>query len=112
MRPYLIWIKVATVGRRYATPMENEWLPRIDRDLCTGCGDCIAQCPVDALGQVAQKAALVRPDLCTYCTLCEDICPVEAIELPFLICFADGRDPDQGRRAKEPDNGNPNLHLH
>jgi len=64
------------------------WLPRIDRQTCTGCSDCINICPVNALGQVDGKASLVRPDTCTYCNACEDICPVNAIELPFLIMFA------------------------
>jgi ferredoxin len=65
--------------------MAEVWLPRIDLDLCSGCGDCIAGCPTAALGWQDGKAALLQPDLCTYCTVCEDICPVSAIELPFLI---------------------------
>jgi ferredoxin len=64
----------------------TEWLPHIDRNLCTGCGDCIAACPTGALAQIDAKAALVYPDLCTYCAACESICPVGAIELPYLIC--------------------------
>lgn len=65
---------------------DTGWLPTIDRRLCTGCGDCISACPVDALGRVEGKAALVDPDACTYCTVCETLCPVSAIALPFLIC--------------------------
>ena len=64
----------------------NNWLPRLDSSTCTGCGDCIAACPTNALGQVEGKAALVVPDLCTYCSACETLCPVGAIELPYLIC--------------------------
>jgi ferredoxin len=67
----------------------QDWLPQIDTAACTGCGECIARCPVDALAQVRGKAALVRPEACTYCTWCEDVCPVDAIALPFLICSLD-----------------------
>lgn len=66
---------------------ENEiWLPRIDADLCNGCGVCIPRCATGALGSVAGKAALLRPAACTYCAACEVVCPVNAIELPYLIC--------------------------
>jgi ferredoxin len=72
----------------------QDWIPRIDRSACTGCGDCIALCPTGALGMVKGKAAVVRPDACTYCNACEDACPVDAIELPYLICFSSGN-PDE-----------------
>ncbi len=64
---------------------DSEWFPRIAHSLCTGCGDCISECPTGALGWRGEKAALVYPELCTYCAACEDICPVDAIELPYLI---------------------------
>lgn len=62
-----------------------DWQPHIDQTLCTGCGDCITQCPTVALGWQDGKAALIHPDVCIYCATCEDICPTNAIELPFLI---------------------------
>lgn len=64
----------------------TEWYPRLNRNLCTGCGDCIAACPTGALVQVDGKATLAFPDKCTYCAACEAVCPVGAIELPYLIC--------------------------
>jgi len=70
----------------------SDWFPRLDQNLCTGCGDCIAACPTGALAQVDGKAALVFPDLCTYCAACETICPVNAIELPYLICKEDSHE--------------------
>lgn len=67
----------------------SEWLPEIDAEKCTACGECILRCPTDALGWRNEKAALTRPELCTYCAACEDVCPVDAIELPYLIVVVD-----------------------
>ena len=64
------------------------WLPRINQALCTGCGDCIVQCPTGALGWQGDKAAILKPDLCIYHASCEDICPVNAIEVPYQIVRA------------------------
>lgn len=64
---------------------QDSWMPRINRDICTGCKACIETCPTNALGRVRGKANLSHPDRCTYCLACEDVCPVGAIELPFLI---------------------------
>lgn len=63
----------------------QDWQPQIDKQRCTACGDCITQCPTQALGWQNGKATLVNPEVCIYCAACEDICPVGAIELPFLI---------------------------
>jgi NAD-dependent dihydropyrimidine dehydrogenase PreA subunit len=61
----------------------SNWLPLINRDLCTDCGKCVE------LAQVQGKAAVAHPDLCTYCAVCEELCPVQAINLPYLIVKKD-----------------------
>jgi ferredoxin len=67
--------------------MEDQyWFPQIHRDVCTGCGECVKQCPTGALGRHEGKSALVYPQLCIYCADCESICPVGAIEIPYLVC--------------------------
>jgi ferredoxin len=69
------------------------WLPIIDEDVCTGCGDCITVCPTTALMLVNGVAVLAQPNTCNYSGYCETVCPVEAIALPYLIVLeADERD--------------------
>ncbi len=65
--------------------LSSLWMPVIDQSTCTGCGECVAHCPENALGSRNGKAAIVRPDACSYCGACETLCPVGAIELPYLI---------------------------
>jgi NAD-dependent dihydropyrimidine dehydrogenase PreA subunit len=64
---------------------EEVWLPIIDQTRCTGCGDCIATCPTNALGLVGGAAVITEPAACNYCAECETICPVEAIALPYQV---------------------------
>jgi electron transfer flavoprotein alpha subunit len=52
---------------------------KVDRDLCTGCGDCIDACPTQTLEIVGDKAEVVNED-CIDCLACIDTCPEGAIE--------------------------------
>ncbi len=66
--------------------MENtNWIPHINEQRCTLCGECIAVCPTRALGIVDNKVVVIDPDACNYCGECESICPVNAIDLPYQI---------------------------
>ncbi len=60
-------------------------LPRIDRAVCTGCGDCVDVCHASALTIREQIALIENPDDCDYCTDCEAVCPVNAIACPFEV---------------------------
>jgi NAD-dependent dihydropyrimidine dehydrogenase PreA subunit len=69
--------------------------PEIYVELCTGCGECVEACPVQALALEEDHAALVNADDCQYCGDCEDLCPEGAIARPFEVVLA-----DPGERAR------------
>ncbi len=50
---------------------------KINPDLCTACGTCIDECPVEAIS--AGDVYVIDPSSCTDCGTCADVCPVEAI---------------------------------
>jgi len=54
--------------------------------LCTGCGDCVAVCPEQALLMDEKKRPRLRVGIdCSYCGLCEETCPTGAIFLSYEI---------------------------
>ena len=52
----------------------------IDGELCTGCGECIEICPMDAIKD-EDSVFVVMVERCIGCGLCVDRCPVEAISM-------------------------------
>jgi thioredoxin reductase (NADPH) len=55
--------------------------PRIDLDLCVGCGTCVHVCPFNVLEIVNEKAIAARLGDCTGYAACAAECPTEAIVL-------------------------------
>ncbi len=51
----------------------------VDKDICTGCGLCMEECPVEAI-KLEDEIAVVSDD-CIECGICTDVCPVGAISL-------------------------------
>lgn len=58
--------------------------PRVNPQLCGGCGACTKVCPEgDILKLVDHKAVLVKPTKCVGHGECERACPFDAIDLVF-----------------------------
>lgn len=57
--------------------------PKVDPDLCTGCGICVDTCPTGALAMNEDEtlAVLANPDDCDSCASCAEACPAEAITM-------------------------------
>ncbi len=55
--------------------------PVIDKELCTGCGICIDECPNGCLELVDDVSVLVRSEGCDGCAACDEACPSEAITM-------------------------------
>ncbi len=58
-------------------------IKRIDEKLCTGCGICLEDCPMDVIrmNEETDKAYIRYPGDCQSCHLCEMACPENAIDL-------------------------------
>ena len=55
---------------------------KIDADLCTACGACIDECPVECIAMNNDETtAVVNAADCTGCEACVDSCPTDAIEM-------------------------------
>ncbi len=54
--------------------------PQADPTLCTGCGTCVDQCPVNAL-HLEDSLPLADPEVCITCFCCQEICPEKALTL-------------------------------
>ncbi len=52
--------------------------PRIDTSRCTACGDCVKNCPVEAVN-LAGDRAVIDMHRCVSCFCCQEMCPDSAI---------------------------------
>lgn len=57
-------------------------IPAIDRDMCTGCGNCVEVCPPLAL-ILADDKVTIEEEFCEECGFCVAECPVQAIKIVF-----------------------------
>jgi len=54
-------------------------MPWVNQEMCTGCGTCVEECPVDAIALTDDDVALIDEEHCIRCGTCHDVCPAEAV---------------------------------
>ncbi len=67
-----------------------KWLPVIDLDNCTGCGECVEACGPKCL-EIANNdfAVLIRADLCGSEEHCIEPCPEDTIHMEWIEMLGD-----------------------
>ncbi|MBW1770973.1 MAG: 4Fe-4S binding protein [Deltaproteobacteria bacterium] len=55
------------------------FVPAVDKDKCTGCGECVEVCPVEVFELEDEKSEPVNADECLGCESCIEVCEAEAI---------------------------------
>jgi len=73
-------LKYSKLAPRPADAMQTDYQAEIDPDLCTGCGDCMERCQMDAIREDGGVSEIVD-GRCIGCGLCVPVCPAEAIRL-------------------------------
>lgn len=53
----------------------------IDKEKCTGCGECVDICPAEVLELADEKSEVANIDECLGCESCVETCPESAITL-------------------------------
>ena len=56
--------------------------PKVEKELCKGCGDCLDICPSQAISLISKKSRIDQ-EKCIGCAECISICPCEAIKIQW-----------------------------
>ncbi len=59
----------------------DPFVAKVDPAKCKGSGECIAECPENAISMTADNIAEVNPALCTGCGMCVAVCAVNGIDV-------------------------------
>ena len=54
---------------------------QVNKEECTGCGDCVTACPVDGALALADAKVSVNQEECIECNACVDTCSSQAMKM-------------------------------
>ena len=54
---------------------------QVNPEECSGCGDCVAACPVDGALAMGNAKVTVRQEECIECNACVDTCSSQAMTM-------------------------------
>jgi ferredoxin len=60
---------------------QSSYVPKVDEELCIGCGNCEERCPVEAIKLNDEEIAEVNEGQCLGCGVCIPTCSGEALTL-------------------------------
>ncbi len=69
-------------SRRGKLEQHSTVAPKVNKEKCVGCGDCVSHCSVQAL-ELQQEKAVLDSKKCIGCGECILICPESAIEIQW-----------------------------
>jgi NAD-dependent dihydropyrimidine dehydrogenase PreA subunit len=55
------------------------WKISVDNEKCSGCGECVENCPGEVYELIDKKATPTNPDECHGCQTCVELCDEEAV---------------------------------
>lgn len=55
------------------------WNVTVDEEKCTGCEECVDNCPVEVFEMVDGKSSPVNAEECLGCETCVEVCEEDAI---------------------------------
>jgi NAD-dependent dihydropyrimidine dehydrogenase PreA subunit len=58
----------------------SNFIVRADKETCSGCGDCIDRCQVDAL-RLVEEVICVNDNMCFGCGNCVSVCPTDSLTM-------------------------------
>ena len=58
----------------------TNFLARVDEETCTGCGDCVELCSLEAM-ELSGDTVSINEEFCVGCGVCVSTCPTESLSL-------------------------------